>query len=114
MLLLLFLMGLFGDPPAPAAALPADLTASAVRGEAAVRSRCSACHAVGAGDLSPNPAAPPLREIRSRYPVDNLEEALADGILVAHDSPMPAFVLEPDEIADVIAYLRELGAPPAR
>lgn len=114
MWLLLFLMGLIADPPALAATPPADLTAAALRGETAVRRRCSACHAVAADDLSPNPDAPPLREIPARYPVDSLEEALAEGIIVAHDSPMPAFVLEPDEIADVIAYLRELGAPPAR
>lgn len=109
MLILLLLAALAGDPPPGAARLPSDLTASSVRGESAVRRRCAACHAVAADDASPNPDAPPLREIQGRYPVDNLEEALAEGILVGHDSPMPAFELEPEEISDIIAYLRRIG-----
>lgn len=96
----------YAAPPAP----PSDMVVSAMRGEDAVRRRCSACHAVGADDQSPNPRSPPLRDIASRYPVDNLEEALAEGIYVGHDSPMPSFVLEADEIADITAYLKQLNA----
>lgn len=111
MLLLLVLLGAEGGPPTAAAmAPPTDMAVSAIRGEDSVRRRCSACHAVALDDLSPNPRSPPLRDIASRYPVDNLEEALAEGIYVGHNSPMPPFALEADENADITAYLKELNA----
>jgi hypothetical protein len=40
------------------------------------------------------------------YPVDDLAEAFAEGIKVAH--PMPEFRMEPDQIEDLIAYLKSL------
>ena len=54
----------------PAAGPPSDLTVSVLRGETAVRHRCSMCHAIELDDTSPNPMAPPLRTIGARYPVD--------------------------------------------
>lgn len=90
---------------------PEDLTVSYIRGESSVRRRCAACHAVGPDDQSPYPDAPPLRVVVTRYPVENLEEALAEGIYVNHQGPMPPFVLEADEIADIVAYLRTLQTP---
>lgn len=87
---------------------PADMTVSAMRGEMSVRGRCAACHAVSIDDASPYPGAPPLRDIASRYPVENLEEAFAEGIYVGHRGPMPPFTLEAEEIADITAYLRTL------
>lgn len=108
MLLVLFLMSLAGEPPAPA---QPPFSPAAARGADAARTRCESCHAVGRDDASPNPAAPPLREIRGRYPVEALEEAFAEGVVVGHDTPMPSFVLTPEDIADLTAYLRELGTP---
>lgn len=99
------------DTPPHEAGPPADMTTSFIRGEMAVRRRCAACHAVSMEDASPYPGAPPLREIASRYPVENLEEALAEGIYVGHRGPMPPFTLEADEIADITAYLRTLQGP---
>lgn len=96
------------EPSSGSAAPPADMTVSSFRGEMAVRSRCASCHAVELNDVSPNPDAPPLRDIGGRYPVENLEEALAEGIMVSHDQDMPTFVLSPEETTDIIAYLREL------
>lgn len=111
MILLWALLGAEGGPSyVEPANLPADMVVSAMRGEDSVRRRCSACHAVGADDQSPNPRSPPLRDIAQRYPVDNLEEALAEGIYVGHNSPMPPFALEADEVADITAYLRQLNA----
>lgn len=96
------------DTPPREVGPPADMTTSVIRGEMSVRRRCAACHAVSTDDASPFAAAPPLREIASRYPVENLEEALAEGIYVGHRGPMPPFALESDEIADITAYLRSL------
>jgi len=41
------------------------------------------------------------------YPVSDLEEALAEGILSGHPA-MPEFAFEPDEIDAIIAYLESL------
>lgn len=110
-LLLAMIAGASEVDPVASPGPPEDLTVSYIRGESSVRRRCAACHAVGAEDLSPYPDAPPLREVVTRYPVDNLEEALAEGIYVNHQGPMPPFALEADEIADIVAYLRTLQTP---
>lgn len=100
----------FSPPPrqAPAPGPALDMTISALRGELAVRDRCSSCHAIGLHDVSPNPTAPPLRAVGVRYPIDNLERAFADGFRISHNPTMPAFTLRPDETADIIAYLKDL------
>ena len=76
------------------------------RGRALAQANFARCHAVGAAGESPLPKAPPFRTLHRRYPLDNLAEALAEGIQVAH--PMPEFRLEPDQIEDLIAYLKSL------
>ena len=80
----------------------------AARGQALAEARCSGCHAVGATGDSPYPAAPPLRTLHMKYDVEGLAEAFAEGILVGHRGPrqMPEFVLTPEEIDDLIAYLK--------
>jgi cytochrome c len=68
---------------------------------------CARCHAIGAEDEGPDEQAPPLRAFAGKWPLENLEEALAEGITVGHPD-MPEFVLDPDEIASFIAYLESL------
>jgi len=80
---------------------------SVARGLAFVVDNCARCHAVGADGESPVPEAPPFRVLESRYPLEALEEALAEGIVTGHPD-MPQFTLEPDQIADVLGYLRSL------
>ena len=77
------------------------------RGLAFVRTNCSRCHSVDKASKSPLPMAPPFRTLHERYPVENLEEPLAEGIITGHPS-MPEFKLDPGQIADVIAYLKSL------
>jgi cytochrome c len=77
------------------------------RGLAFVTENCSRCHAVGPEGRSPIADAPPFRAIHELYPVEFLEEALAEGIVTGHPD-MPQFALDADRIADVIAYLRSL------
>jgi cytochrome c len=48
-----------------------------------------------------------LRDLKLRYPVDDLAEALAEGILTAHPQ-MPVFTFSTDEIDDLLAYLDSL------
>lgn len=88
-----------GDPPAGG---------SALRGFSLVERNCGGCHAVGRRDASPLKDAPPLRDFAVRYPLENLEEGLAEGMVTAHPG-MPAFAFEPEQVQDIIAYLRSVG-----
>ena len=56
---------------------------------------------------SPLRIAPPFRTLHERYPIDDLAEALAEGIVTGHPT-MPEFRLDPAQINDVIAYLKSL------
>jgi cytochrome c len=76
------------------------------RGRALAQANCAGCHAIGRTGESPLPKAPPFRILHRRYPVQNLAEALAEGIRVVH--PMPEFRLKPNQIDDLIAYLKSL------
>ena len=82
-------------------------SADPARGEALVRTNCAACHAIGASGASTNPRAPAFRDLHRRYPVEQLSEALAEGIVTGH-ADMPAFQLNTQQIDDLIAYLRSL------
>jgi cytochrome c len=85
----------------------AALEPSVERGQAFVRTHCARCHAIDRVGESPLKEAPPFRILHLRYPVETLEEALADGIVTGHPS-MPEFQLDPSQISDVIAFLKSL------
>jgi cytochrome c len=80
---------------------------SAQRGLTFVRTNCARCHAIDKVSPSPLNAAPPFRTLHQRYPIDSLAEAFAEGIVTGHPS-MPEFRLDPDQISDVLAFLRTL------
>jgi cytochrome c len=69
---------------------------------------CARCHAVTETGESPHKEAPPFRVFASKWPLENLEEALAEGIVTGHPD-MPALVFEPDEIGALIEYLYTLA-----
>jgi len=81
--------------------------ASIERGRAYARTHCARCHAIDRTASSPLPAAPAFRTLHERYPVEALEESLAEGIVTGH-AEMPEFRLEPDQISDFIAFLKSL------
>jgi mono/diheme cytochrome c family protein len=83
------------------------LSPGAQRGHLFVRTHCATCHAIGKSDGSPLRIAPPLRDLHRMYPVESLQEALAEGIVTGHPT-MPEFRLDPGQINDVIAYLKTL------
>lgn len=89
-----------------------DAMAQPRSGREIARQDCGACHAVGRYDRSKLPAAPPLRTLAAKYDVEGLAEALAEGISVGHPR-MPEFVYPPDEIDNLIAYLKNLPPPRA-
>ena len=77
------------------------------RGKNFVVTNCSRCHAVDKVSPSPLTIAPPFRDLHKKYPIESLQESLAEGIVTGHPS-MPQFRLEPDQINDVLSYLKTL------
>ena len=85
----------------------AQMSPAAQRGLTYVRVHCAQCHSVDKATPSPLTIAPPFRTLHERYPVESLEEALAEGIRTGHPT-MPEFRLDPGQVGDVIAYLKTL------
>ena len=79
----------------------------AQRGRVLLQTHCASCHAIGLIGASPLSIAPPFRDLHKRYPVEDLAESLAEGIVTGHPS-MPEFRLDGAQIGDVITYLKTL------
>jgi mono/diheme cytochrome c family protein len=77
------------------------------RGKAFARAHCGRCHAIGQAGESTLAFAPPFRTLHLRYPITTLGEALAEGIYTGH-ADMPAFELDPEQIHDLLSYLKTL------
>lgn len=77
------------------------------RGRVLVQRHCAGCHAIGTAGRSPYPAAPAFRTLAERYPIDDLAEALAEGMLTGHPA-MPEFKFGPNDVAAVIRYLKSI------
>lgn len=80
---------------------------SAQRGVVIARTYCVGCHAIDKVSPSPLQAAPPFRDLHKKYPVENLQEALTEGIVTGHPS-MPEFRFDTGQTADFIAFLNSL------
>ena len=87
-----------------AAAADSDAIA---RGQAILAQNCARCHAIGMTGTSPHPQAPPFRSVVLRYPIEDLAESLAEGIVSGHPD-MPVFTFEPSQINAILAYLNSL------
>lgn len=79
-------------------------------GHALAEAKCARCHAIAKTDPSPHDKAPPFRTFEQNWPVENLAESLAEGIVVGHPE-MPEFMLTPQQIEDLLAYLRTIQVP---
>src|SRR3954467_7943357 len=77
------------------------------RGKTFAINNCARCHSVDRVTASPLKIAPPFRTLHLRYPVETLGEALAEGIVTGHPT-MPQFQLDPDQIHDLLSYLKTL------
>lgn len=91
---------------AGAASAPAQ-AAELAEGRQLAENMCGTCHAIAPGDESGNAQAPTFREIAGRYSVWNLQEALAEGIVVGHED-MPEFTLTPAQINALLSYMDTL------
>lgn len=77
------------------------------RGKTFALTNCARCHSIDRVTQSPLKIAPPFRSLHNRYPVETLAEALAEGINTGHPT-MPEFQLEPDQIHDLLWYMKSL------
>jgi len=88
--------------------MPAPSAAQSVqRGQGIARTYCAKCHAIDKVSPSPLTIAPPFRELKTRYPVEELEEALAEGLVTGHPT-MPEFRFDVGQVRDLIAFLKSL------
>lgn len=84
----------------------AAFTASASRGQAYAERVCAACHAVGAGQqISPNTNAPPFQAIAN---TPGMTATALNAWLHSPHASMPNLVVEPNDRADIYAYLETL------
>jgi len=79
------------------------------KGEALVRKNCSPCHAIGKEGGSPHKEAPPFRTLSAKYPIVDLAESLAEGIVSGHQD-MPIFVFSPHDVEAIIQYMQSIQA----
>lgn len=84
-------------------AYPSD-PASLATGEELAQIHCATCHAVGKDDESAQPGAPAFRDLSKLYPLESLEEPLAEGIVTGHEN-MPEVAFEADDIDAFLGYL---------
>ena len=80
------------------------------RGREIAKAACADCHAVGPTGSSPKAEAPPFRELGRKYPVESLEEALAEGVVVGHPG-MPQVRMNEADIGAFIAWLKTIQMP---
>jgi cytochrome c len=85
----------------------AALAQSAQRGVVIARTYCAKCHSIDKLSPSALKDAPPFRDLHRKYPVENLEESLSEGIVTGHPS-MPEFQFDPGQVRDFIAFLNTL------
>lgn len=92
-------------------ALPAEAAEKTLidKGEVLVSKNCSPCHAIGKEGDSPHKEAPPFRTLSTKYPIDNLAESLAEGIVSGHPD-MPIFVFSPHDVEAIIQYMKSIQA----
>jgi mono/diheme cytochrome c family protein len=82
------------------------------KGEVLVKENCSRCHAIGKEGDSPHKEAPPFRTLSKNYPIEDLSESLAEGIVSGHPD-MPIFVFSPTDVQAIIDYLQSIQDQPA-
>jgi cytochrome c len=84
-----------------------SLATSPEQGKRLALTYCAKCHSIDKVTPSPLRIAPPFRTLHERYPVETLQEALAEGIVTGHPT-MPQFRFDADQVGDFVAYLKTL------
>jgi cytochrome c len=83
------------------------------RGQELLQHACASCHAIGKTGDSPHKDAPAFRTLSQRYPIEQLEESLGEGIMSGHPD-MPEFSFDADDVGAIIAYLNSIQQSPPK
>jgi cytochrome c len=95
-------------------ALAAEDSGTASEGKAALEKHCGRCHAIEATGESPLQKAPPLREVYLRFPIEELEVGLAEGMGSRHRD-MPQIQFSTEQVAAILDYLGSItGIDPSK
>ena len=78
------------------------------RGLVYAKKACSECHAVEKGEVSPNIKAPSFGAVADSPGMT--KRALVVWLQSSHHATMPNFMIAPDDLDNVIAYIMSLGA----
>lgn len=84
--------------------------ANARSGLEIAQTECASCHAIGPTGASSHPEALEFRRFSRFYPIEDLAEALAEGIYIGHPD-MPVFRFEPDDVDALIDYIQSIQEP---
>jgi cytochrome c len=93
---------------------PASVQASdnVVEGRKLAAQYCAGCHAISGAGPSPLAKAPPFSRVHKTQPPEELTTVFEGGRLTQHDAlEMPQFALTPEQIDDLLAYIRSLPSP---
>ena len=91
----------------PSSQAQAQVSPAVQRGLQFSQTNCSRCHSIDKVSPGLCPSRRPFRTLHERYPVENLQVPLSEGIRTGHPT-MPEFRLDPGQIADLIAVLNTL------
>lgn len=79
-------------------------------GRTVLEANCASCHATGKTGDSPLAKAPQFRKLKQKYPLENLSESLAEGIMTGHPA-MPQLAFSPVQIQSILVYLDSISEP---
>ncbi len=77
------------------------------QGMALAERLCGDCHAIGKAGASPQPPAPPFRELGDRVDLDDFAHRLRQGLASGHPD-MPTFRFTREDARALTAYLRSI------
>lgn len=93
---------------ATAGAATAEESSPSQKGQEIAAKLCARCHAIARDDESAFAEAPPFRTFAAKWPLESLEEAFAEGIVVGHPA-MPEFQFGPEDIQNLLSYIGSLS-----
>lgn len=80
----------------------------AADGQRIAQRECASCHSIDRASVSPNPSAPPLREVLAMNDPDFLAYRFIDAMRVGHDE-MPLFDFDVRSADALIAYIKSIS-----
>lgn len=101
------MLGACANTQQPVAPHSAPSVADISAGRTVAIMRCSRCHGVDGLSRTPNPSAPAISDLLTRYTPNMLADDLIDGIRIGHGD-MPEFSLPESEASALVAYLDSL------